>query len=177
MYSLYQDWAQSMCSSYTHILPRSAGSNWQVLKLLSWTRGATKSSCEKKMQVSVARARPTLCDPMDHSPPGSSVHGIPPGKNTGVDCASPPGDLPDPGIEPRSPASQQILYLWVTRAATYTKKLILCHHPSQLLEQEAGSSERQVGTGQWINDFLLIRGGIFLEGIQDHIEQMEKTLL
>ena len=27
---------------------------------------------------------PTLCDPMDCSPPGSSVHGIVPGKNTGV---------------------------------------------------------------------------------------------
>ena len=29
----------------------------------------------------------TLCDPMDSSTPGSSVHGIlPPGKNTGVGC-------------------------------------------------------------------------------------------
>ena len=28
----------------------------------------------------------TLCDPMDCSPPGSSVHGDSPGKNTGVDC-------------------------------------------------------------------------------------------
>ena len=28
----------------------------------------------------------TLCDPMDYSPPSSSVHGIIPGKNTGVDC-------------------------------------------------------------------------------------------
>ena len=27
---------------------------------------------------------PTLCDPMDCSPPGSSVHGDSPGKNTGV---------------------------------------------------------------------------------------------
>ena len=26
----------------------------------------------------------TLCDPMDCSPPGSSVHGDSPGKNTGV---------------------------------------------------------------------------------------------
>ena len=26
----------------------------------------------------------TLCDPMDYSPPGSSVHGDSPGKNTGV---------------------------------------------------------------------------------------------
>ena len=29
---------------------------------------------------------PTLCDPMDCSPPGSSVHGDSPGKNTGVGC-------------------------------------------------------------------------------------------
>ena len=28
----------------------------------------------------------TLCDPTDCSPPGSSVHGIFPGKNTGMDC-------------------------------------------------------------------------------------------
>ena len=29
---------------------------------------------------------PTFCDPMDCSPPGSSVHGDSPGKNTGVGC-------------------------------------------------------------------------------------------
>ena len=29
---------------------------------------------------------PTLCDPMDGSPPGSSVHGNSPGKNTGLVC-------------------------------------------------------------------------------------------
>ena len=28
----------------------------------------------------------TLCDPMDYSPPGSSVHGDSPGKNTGEGC-------------------------------------------------------------------------------------------
>ena len=28
----------------------------------------------------------TLCDPMDRSPSGSSVHGDPPGKNTRVGC-------------------------------------------------------------------------------------------
>ena len=31
-----------------------------------------------------AQSRLTLCDPMDYSPPGSSVHGDSPGKNTGV---------------------------------------------------------------------------------------------
>ena len=29
---------------------------------------------------------PTLCDPMDCSPPGSSFHWNSPGKNTGVSC-------------------------------------------------------------------------------------------
>ena len=28
----------------------------------------------------------TLCEPVECSPPGSSVHGIFPGKNTGVGC-------------------------------------------------------------------------------------------
>ena len=36
--------------------------------------------------VLVAQSRLTLCDPMDYSPPGSSVHGDSPGKNTGVGC-------------------------------------------------------------------------------------------
>ena len=34
----------------------------------------------------VAQSCPTLCDPMDCSLLGSSVHGIFPGKGTGVDC-------------------------------------------------------------------------------------------
>ena len=46
-------------------------------------------------------------DPVSCSLPGSSVHGNSPGKNTGVGChAPPPGDLSNPGIEPRSPALQ-----------------------------------------------------------------------
>ena len=34
----------------------------------------------------VAQSCPTLSDPMDCSPQGSSVHGDSPGKNTGVGC-------------------------------------------------------------------------------------------
>ena len=33
-----------------------------------------------------AQLCPTLYDPMGYSPPGSSVHGASPGKNTGVGC-------------------------------------------------------------------------------------------
>ena len=53
----------------------------------------------------VTQSYPTLCDHMDCSPPGSSVHGDSPGKNTGVGCyALLQGGLPSPGIKPRSPA-------------------------------------------------------------------------
>ena len=50
---------------------------------------------------------PTLHGPMNWVPPGSSVHGNSPGKNTGVGLPClPPGDLPNPGIKPRSPTLQ-----------------------------------------------------------------------
>ncbi|CAI9159375.1 unnamed protein product [Rangifer tarandus platyrhynchus] len=44
-----------------------------------------------------------FCDPMDCSPPGSSVYGISQAKS-GLPLPS-PGALPDLGIEPTSPAS------------------------------------------------------------------------
>ena len=44
---------------------------------------------------------------MDRSPPGTSVHGDSPSKNTGVDChALLQGNLPNKGIKPRYPALQ-----------------------------------------------------------------------
>ena len=42
---------------------------------------------------------PTLCNPMDCSPAGSSVHGQE--YWSGLSCP-PPGDLPEPGIKPVS---------------------------------------------------------------------------
>jgi len=55
----------------------------------------------------VAQSCLTLFDPMDCSPPGSSVHGDSPGKNTGVDFhAFLQGNLPNLGIKPRSPILQ-----------------------------------------------------------------------
>ena len=48
-----------------------------------------------------------LWDSMDCSLPGSSVHGDSPGKNIGMGGPCPPlGDLPNPGIEPRTPGLQ-----------------------------------------------------------------------
>ena len=57
----------------------------------------------------VAQLCLTLCNSMDCSLPGSSVHGNSPDKNSpdkgGLPCLS-PGDLPNTGIEPRFPTLQ-----------------------------------------------------------------------
>ena len=63
------------------------------------------------MCVLVPQSCPSLCDPMNCSPPGSSVHGIlqarriPVGFCSGLPFPS-PEDLPDPGIELGSPTLQ-----------------------------------------------------------------------
>ena len=52
----------------------------------------------------VAKSCPTLCDPMDCSLPGTSIHRFPKQEYwNGLPFPS-PGDLPDPGIKPMSPA-------------------------------------------------------------------------
>ena len=48
----------------------------------------------------------TLCDPMDCSPPGSSVHGMLQARMLEWVAFPPPGDLPNPGIELTSPGLQ-----------------------------------------------------------------------
>ena len=47
-----------------------------------------------------------LCNPMDCSPPGSSVHGISQARILEWVAIPSPGDLPDLRIEPASPALQ-----------------------------------------------------------------------
>ena len=57
------------------------------------------------MICSVAQSCPTLCSPVGCSPPGSSVHESPRQQSWSGLPLPPPGDLPDPGIEPASPVS------------------------------------------------------------------------
>ena len=67
-----------------------------------WTRGHSGLGVRLVAQLCL-----TLNDPMDCSPPGSSVHGNSPGKNTAVGChALLQGIFPTPEIGPRSPALQ-----------------------------------------------------------------------
>ena len=56
----------------------------------------------------------TLCNPMDCSTPGSSVHGDSPGKNTGMGChALLQGIFPAQGLNPDLPHCRWILY-WLS---------------------------------------------------------------
>ena len=60
---------------------------------------------------SVTQSCPTLCDPVDCSPPGSSVCGDSPGKDTGVGChALLQGIFPTLESNPGVPHCRQILY-------------------------------------------------------------------
>ena len=62
---------------------------------------------------SVAQSCPTLCDPKDCSPPGFSVHGDSPGKNTEMGChALLQGIFPTQGSNPGLLHCRWILYHW-----------------------------------------------------------------
>ena len=54
----------------------------------------------------VVQSCPTLCNPMDCGLPGSLVHGIFQARVLEWLPFPSPGDLPDAGIEPRSPTLQ-----------------------------------------------------------------------
>ena len=59
----------------------------------------------------VVQSRPTLCDPIDCSLPGTSVHGDSPGKDTGVGChALLQGIFPTQGLNPGLQHCRRILY-------------------------------------------------------------------
>ena len=61
----------------------------------------------------------TLCDPMDCSPPGSSVHGILQARILERIACSPPGDLLDLGLEPVSVMSPTLAGEFFTTCATW----------------------------------------------------------
>ena len=75
---------------------------------LEWP--CVSSRCKLIKGSEVAQLCPTLCDPMDCSPPGSSVHGIFPGRNTGVGCHFLLQEIfPTQGLNPGLPHCRQTL--------------------------------------------------------------------
>ena len=75
---------------------------WIYLCASTWTM----PKAVWQVQVLAAQSCPTLCNPVDCSPPGSSVHGILQAKIMVRVAISFPRDLPHPGVEPTYPALQ-----------------------------------------------------------------------
>ena len=70
-----------------------------------------------------------LCDPMDQSLPGSSVMGFSRQEYwSGLPCP-PPGDLPNPGIEPEYLMSPALASMFFTTSITW--KVIAMYSPEQ----------------------------------------------
>ena len=110
----------------------------------------------------------TLCDPMDCSPPGSSIHGDSPGKNTGVGCyAFLQGIFPTQGLNPGLLHCRQIFFtIWATREAQekaqstfnptrFGSSKMKCFIRSPLLKQ-------WLRTGNWARSLLFVRPVFFL---------------
>ena len=73
------------------------------------------------MRAKLPQSCPTLCDPMDSSLPGSSVHGILQARL--LECPH-PGDLPDTGIEPVSLASPALAGGFFTTSTAWESYII-----------------------------------------------------
>ena len=89
----------------------------------------------KKLCVLVAQSCPTLCSPVDCSPPGSSVHGDSLGKKTGVGChALLQGNFPTQESDWGLPPCRRILYQLSCREALdrgLFPKEPKCHNPAE----------------------------------------------
>ena len=60
------------------------------------------------LRAQLSESCPTLCNPMDCRPPGSSVHGLSKQEYWSGFPYPPPGDLHDPGFEPSSHVSSAL---------------------------------------------------------------------
>ena len=95
-----------------------SGSNGEDLKAPGLPRNIQQETSALFLPVSshyyccclVAKSCPRLCDPMDCSPQGSSVHGIPQQEYQSGLPFPPPGDFPKAGIEPFLPHCRLFLY-------------------------------------------------------------------
>ena len=88
----------------------------------------TFSNLYTLMRAKSLQSCPTLCNPMDGSPPGSSVHGFSRQEYwSGLPCPS-PGDFPNPGIEPVSLRSPALAGGFFTTSATWEAQVPIYVH-------------------------------------------------
>ena len=112
----------------------------------------------------------TLCDPVDCSLPGSSVHGILQARILEWVPMPPPGDFPDPGIEPTflvSPASAGGFF---TTSTTWEAHM-------RYLEWSNSQKQKVIwllpGTGGIRGGLLVFNGYKVLDGKGENVLEMD----
>ena len=76
------------------------------------------------MHAKSSQSCPSLCNPMDHSQSGSSVHGTSQAKILGWLPFPSPGDLLAPGIKPASLMSPELAGRFFTTSATWEARAV-----------------------------------------------------
>ena len=100
---------------------------------------------QERKESEVAQSCPTLCSPVDCSPPGSSVHGILQARI----LEWVPGDLPHPGIHPGLLHCRQTLYhlshqgSLITQREVFLSPQMITLHTART-KQERESSKKRV---------------------------------
>ena len=115
LYNVGFHWTTWISYKYKH-----APSSWASLPPIPPSRSSQSAEPSSPCYVAAsycavlclaAQSCPTICNPMDCSPPGSSVHGNSPGKNTGMGCHGIlQGIFLTQGLNPGIPHCRQILY-------------------------------------------------------------------
>ena len=140
-----------------------AGHNWEerLRRRSGWKREESERRNKKRsprlrrpemnvVKLLVAQSCPTLCDPVDCSPPGSSVHEDSPGENPGVSChALLHGIFPTQGLNPGLPHCRQFLYRLSRQGSP---KKIGISPEIQIWKQKRNKKALREHKRRWIND-------------------------
>ena len=99
------DWSQGSASSFHPACSAFSSCRTQIYSYIQFLR--RNYQCKACVHAKSLQSSPTLCDPMDWSPPGSSVHGILQARMLEWVVMPSSGNLPKSGIvcTLRSPAA------------------------------------------------------------------------
>ena len=143
--------SNTLCHSSFFVRPE------RLLSVFKWSQCSPlwseeeEQATERKCLCSVAQSRPTLCEPMDCSLPGSSVHGDSPSKNTGVGChALLQRIFPTQGSNSGLLHCRQILYWLSHQGSAWTKpnSILLIAVPFVTLDWYCGDKHGAVYTSK-----------------------------
>ena len=109
-----------------------------------------EASCSPSSAVCSAQVHPTLCNPMDCSRSGSSVHGILQARILEWLPFPPPGDVPNAGIEPTFPTlAHGFFIIWSTREAPHQASNLPDVEQARVGPSASSIRPAPEGPGQW----------------------------